>query len=717
LAGHRHRRTLRDLGDVANPYPELEIGLHRVQAQSYQVELRFHDPGSDAETPPRRGPCPLDLDALIPLLLDPAAYGTALSTQVFEDPAIRSYLSQVKAAVEATDRVLRLRLLVDPTAAELHAVRWELLCDPESGSPFATSERVIFSRFLPSMDWRPVRLRPKAALRALVAVAAPSNLADYGLSPIDPEAEVRRAREALAGIELEVAGVDQPLTLDHLEQGLRRGPDILYLVAHGRLKNRHEPLLLMQQEDGRALWVEGDRLAQRVADLRELPRLMVLASCEGAGTGDAPDSATGPGSAEVALAPRLAAAGVPAILAMQGKISLQTIEQAMPRYFAELLLDGQIDRALAAARGAVRDRPDAWMPALFLRLRGGRIWYEPGFGRAGGKGPGEDDAVKWAALTSDIQNKRFTPIVGWGLAEAIYGSTQDLAGRLAADIGFPLAPYQRTDLAQVSSYLLVTQGSSSYPLDAVKEQMRRQILTRFRDRLNPEDSDAKLARLLKTVGAIRREDARDPYRLLAALPAPVFITATPDNLLADALIAAGKRPDERYAYWRRGAAPPKPYDQEPTVASPLIYHSLGHFKEPDSLVLTQDDYFDYLIGASRNHALVPHVVRHALTGSSLLFLGFQLTDWSFRVLFRLILSQEGGALRKRFPHVAVQVDPEGGHLIDVEQARRYLVDCYGMDDIGLFWGSSEELLERLVPRLPVRTPEQWDQDGAHDDDF
>ncbi|MCI5165980.1 MAG: formylglycine-generating enzyme family protein, partial [Candidatus Electrothrix sp. GM3_4] len=59
-----------------------------------------------------------------------------------------------------------------------------------------------------------------------------------------------------------------------------------------------------------------------------------------------------------------------------------------------LLEDGRIDRAMAVARGAVQERPDFWMPALFLRLRLGCIWDEseglvkgdedeqPGFGRS-----------------------------------------------------------------------------------------------------------------------------------------------------------------------------------------------------------------------------------------------------------------------------------------------------------------------------------------------
>jgi hypothetical protein len=703
------------------PYPELEIGLHGVQADVYQVELRFLDPASDAETAPRRAPCPLDSQALLPLHLDPLAYGRALAAQVFADPAALDYLRAVRTAVESSDRVLRLRLLVGPTAAKLHALRWELLCDPDSGAPLAGSERVLFSRFMLSQDWRPVRLRPKAALRALVAVAAPSDLAQYGLAPLDPSAETTRAREALAGIEARVLGQDGPLTLDALHAALREGTDVLYLIAHGALDSVQGPVLFLQGKDGRVQRVPGAELSQRIAELREPPRLIVLASCESAAVADPPGDDESPGrpSPQAALAPRLAAAGVPAVLAMQGKISLETAATALPCFFRELMKDGQLDRALAVARGLVRGRSDAWMPALYLRLRGGRLWYEPGFG---GNGSGTvtaagSEAVKWAALINDILKGRFTPIVGWGLAEGLYGGTTDLAERLARASRFPLAPHQCTDLPQVSQYLGVAQHSSSYPLDAVKERLRQEVLARHKDLLAPEDQDAILARLVRKIAALRRQDPQDPYRLAAALPARVFIDATPDGLLTEALKEADKEPEERFLVWRRNQEPPPPYEGEPTVSRPLVYQILGRFKDPDSLVLTQDDYFDYLIGASRDSALIPRVVLHALTAQTLLFLGFQLADWSFRVLFRLIMSQEGRAQGRKRPHTAVQVDPEGSQLIDLAEARRYLADSYGSDAISLYWGSGEDFLRDLAPRLPVRTPRQWEEDAGGDDDF
>jgi hypothetical protein len=58
-------------------------------------------------------------------------------------------------------------------------------------------------------------------------------------------------------------------------------------------------------------------------------------------------------------------------------VSMAMIARFMPRLFSELLQDGQIDRAMSVARGEVRDsKQDYWMPALFLRLRDGRIWVD-----------------------------------------------------------------------------------------------------------------------------------------------------------------------------------------------------------------------------------------------------------------------------------------------------------------------------------------------------
>ena len=103
--------------------------------------------------------------------------------------------------------------------------------------------------------------------------------------------------------------------------------------------------------------------------------------------------------------------GLPAVLAMQGNVTMQTVAEFMPIFFRELQRDGLIDRAVSVARGSVRERPDWWVPVLFMRLKSGRLWYAPGFAE------GRRGLEKWPALLRNIRQGRCTPILGPGLTE------------------------------------------------------------------------------------------------------------------------------------------------------------------------------------------------------------------------------------------------------------------------------------------------------------
>ncbi|MCP4654166.1 MAG: CHAT domain-containing protein [bacterium] len=672
-------------------YAELEIGLHRMETATYQVELRFTDPGSEAEIPPARGTATFDPAELLALQQDPGAYGETLAERLFDDDNVRGLYLRAQTAVEASGNFLRLRLLVAPSAAELHALRWELLRDPESKTPLATSEKTPFSRFMVSHDWRPVKLRPRADLKALVAVSAPSNLAKYQLADVDRDGEIDRATTALAGIDVEVLGRDQPLSVEGLVERLRGGVDVLYLVCHGALI-RQVPRLYLQNDDGEVAVADGNELAQRIAELPQAPRLVVLASCESAGAERGTSGDDRP-SAQTALAPRLAEAGVPAILAMQGKITMTTVEKAMPAFFTELLKDGQIDRAMAVARGSVRDRPDAWMPALYLRLKRGRIWYVPGFGGD------EDDFSKWRSITSSVRQGRFIPIVAVGVADHIFGSTRDLADRLAELHHFPMPAHERTDLAKVAQFLSVDQ-SRQYARDEVLKQAQKQILERY-----PELGGKRLS-LPKLLDAVlARQEESDPFRILAELPASVYLTASPTPQLLKSLKAAGREPTPLLCDWRptQDNHPQEPpYEGEPTSEKPIVYHVFGVLGKPNSMVLTEDDFFDFLIATSE-YKLMPTEVRGALTRSSLLFLGFRLDELAFRALFRLIMTLGGIQQLRDYAHVGVQVDPEEHNLSDVEGMRKYLEGYFGVGGdappISIYWGSAADFLNELREQL------------------
>lgn len=688
-------------------YDELDLRLYRGAADGFQLEVRFTDPDPEnqAQRAPKNGATALDPAELLPLQLDPEAYGKALAAQLFADPEVRGEYAQARVAAEAGGRHLRLRLVIDPGAAELHGLRFELLRDPVTGERLATSERILFFRFLGSQDWRPVKLRRKAELSALVAVAAPSDVENYKLAPVDLEGEIGRAREGLGDLATAVLGRDEPLTLERLMAGLRAGVDILYLVCHGVLLRGQEPWLFLQDEEGKVARVSGTALAERIRELADPPRLAVLASCESGGTAD--------GATQSALAPALSVAGIPAILAMQGKISMETVKRAIPVFFTELRKDGQIDRALAVARGAVRDRADAWMPALYLRLKSGRIWYEPGF--AGGAGSSGDFA-RWKSICRRVRQGKFIPIVGPDLGERILGTTRELAGRLADAEGFPLAPEDKTDLAKVAQYVAISQDRE-YAQGALLGQLRHQALEHCAGLLGGEAGERSLPDLLDAALLATRRDPEDPLRILADLPGSIYLTAAADTLLFKSLKAAGREPAVLFSSWRPSAdshpTEPRPA-AEPTRERPVVYQVFGVFAKPDSLVLTEDDFFDFLI-ATATYKLIPTVVRGSLTESSLLFLGFRLDSWTFRVLFRLIMTLEGAADLKQFSHVGVQIDPEENSRADAERARRYLESYFGADRgagsgrgeprIDLYWGTAADFLAELARQLAAQPDE------------
>ncbi len=372
-------------------YPDLEIGLHAQDADSYRVEARLKLAGMDAKQERLATVPSFDLDDLGADAPNPDAYGRKLTKLLFASESQRSFLDAAWAAAASSGLAsLRLRLTVGPALPELHNLRWETLRHPyQLHRRLATDENILFSRYLGSGDWRAVRPQPRGELRALVLIANPANLASLqpqgrSLAPVDVDGELERARTGLSGIPLTSLASGGSATLEGIDAGLRDGCDILYLVCHGALLNG-EPHLWLEDEAGNVVVTSGAELVTRLGEIRQPPRLVILASCQSAGAGD--EWASTDGGALAALGPRLAKIGVPAVVAMQGDVMMQTVARFMPVFFRELQRDGQIDRAVAVARRTVRDQPDWWVPVLFTRLESGRLFVE----ESGDDGGGPDE--------------------------------------------------------------------------------------------------------------------------------------------------------------------------------------------------------------------------------------------------------------------------------------------------------------------------------------
>jgi hypothetical protein len=664
-------------------YADLELGLHRYEAGAYALELRFSLPGSDSDTRLAQGDeIRVNLDLAVFNTLLPADYAQALTQALFASEKLRSAFSQAVNGSQAQGAALRFRLFIGPSAPELHGIRWETLLNPIDNSPIATNQNIVFSRYLASMDWRPVRLKSKGALTALTIVANPSDLANYKLAAIDSEAELTLARNGLKDITINTCKG----TLDELMFNLQARPvDVLYLVCHGYIAN-NQPILCFENSQGKMEKVPGSELVTRLKELPERPRLVLLVSCQSAGKGS--------GDALIAIGPRLAEIGIPAVLAMQDNFSMASAELFLPAFFNSLNTDGQIDRAVSAARGTIRAMHDFWVPILFMRLKSGRLWYTPGFGDV------RKGAAKLPAVIRNIKRARCTPLIGPGLVEPILGSMREIAGRWAEQFRYPMSPNERESLPQVAQYLTVHQDAR-FPFDELDETLIMHLRTRFASDL-PENllkGNASLNVILDALGAKRREqDPLDPFKALAELPLPIYVTTNMDNLLESALKAAGRVPTVYLCPWNEYIEQNmNDYKDEPTPEKPLVFHLFGNWDEPDSIVLTEDNYFDFLIGVTSNKDIIPEQVRLALSDSSLLFLGFQTESWDFRVVYRSILAQPGSTRRSQYAQIAAQVEPEDGRILEPQGARTYLEDYFGKGlDIDIYWGSPQEFLTELM---------------------
>ena len=225
-------------------YVELEITLSRWDVGRYQVELQINDPAAETRQAAVRSQVDFNLPALEASQLKPEAYSILLKEAVFAEEEIRSYFQVARTAAQQGSKKLRLYLSIDRSALELHSLRWEMLLDPQDDTPLAIDPNVLFSRFLASQDWEPIQLRPKKRLKALAAIANPSDLAegkftigDQVLPEVNVAAELERAQHGFSEARLDELVSDPAapgtVSIANLMEKLRQGYDILYLVCHG----------------------------------------------------------------------------------------------------------------------------------------------------------------------------------------------------------------------------------------------------------------------------------------------------------------------------------------------------------------------------------------------------------------------------------------------------------------------------------------------------
>ena len=284
----------------------------------------------------------------------------------------------------------------------------------------------------------------------------------------------------------------------------------------------------------------------------------------------------------------------------------------------------------------------------------------------------------WDLLMRRIRAGKCTPFLGAGAAHGVLPLGSQIAREWAKEFGYPLE--DAGNLARVATYLAV-QYDPMYPKEVLLKKWFQNA--KPPDYTNPEE----------------------PHATLASLPLSMYMTTNYDPFMMQALRAAGKKPRRELCRWNNFVKDsPSIFEQEPgfepSPEEPVVFHLHGHDESAESLVLTEDDYLDFLVSISRDDQLLPHQVRRCLAGTSLLFVGYSLADWSFRVLFRGLVTSVEPSLRRISLTVQLPPHPENGDMPEATQAeiQAYLAKYFDQIDIRVYWGTAKEFMSELRTR-------------------
>jgi len=164
-------------------------------------------------------------------------------------------------------------------------------------------------------------------------------------------------------------------------------------------------------------------------------------------------------------------------------------------------------------------------------------------------------------------------------------------------------------------------------------------------------------------------------RALAELDFPLVITTNYDQLFESALAAAGKQP--RVAVYTPNLEATIDH-RDPTPQSPIVFKIHGDITRPETIVLTDEDYIQFVLRMSNKDPYdpVPLTLKYYLTGWTTLFVGYSLLDYNLRLLFKTLRWKIDSANVPDMYSVDYRPDPL---ILDVWQSQRRYVKFIAQD--------------------------------------
>lgn len=281
------------------------------------------------------------------------------------------------------------------------------------------------------------------------------------------------------------------------------------------------------------------------------------------------------------------------------------------------------------------------------------------------------------------------------------------------------------NLARVAQYHQVRLGDAGEAKNQYLSFINERLLSNYQDKPEYEEVVQNFRRSIEPLNFSTvvheldlphyAEEKKDPLRLFAQLPISIYITTSYFTFMERALKKEGKQPITQYWSWSGGDTgtrveylpdpdcdPPvplvQPRDCVPTVMRPVVYHLFGIEDIAKTLIMSEDDYMNFLMNASediRSSDLIPSSLREALSDKRLLLMGYNLRDWDFRALFRFVSKFRERDPRTLTPSIAVQIKPSLEKKDLEEKSLQYLEKFFNDYKFNVKWIDKKQFVYEL----------------------
>ena len=318
----------------------------------------------------------------------------------------------------------------------------------------------------------------------------------------------------------------------------------------------------------------------------------------------------------------------------------------------------------------------------------------------------------WKPLLSSIDKNECLPFIGRDIhristpidcteSNCPRIDLSEICRKWSRDEGYPLN--DTSNLPRVAQFLAIKYDSSMVP---------KNELAGILSKIQPPDF------------SLPEYDA-NPYSVLSELNLPVYVTTNYDHFMEAALISRGREPVTDFCRWNEDLLNDDAYatlsaeinnvsfsfsntrlsplskqgsDYKPTQSRPLVYHLYGDSSIPQSMVLTEKDFFDFVINlhSRQDVTSLKSFILQPLSRSSLLFIGYNLNDKTFRVIFQGLISLQKTNFRPTTlaVHIPPGIDKDKAKL-RMDYLKLYTKNFY---KVNIHWANVKDFISELDSR-------------------